>query len=158
MILLELLVLIVLAAFVANGVRGGSIETLGRFIGAILGFLAARAWSGYAIGALALFMPVSWAWLFSFVVIFLAVDSVVGFLFKIAEQFFKILTRLPIIKQIDGIIGGVLGLLEGIVVIGGVAFLLRAASLDAFTAQSIVTLKTIGFIEKIFTILLGFLL
>ena len=158
MIILEILVLVVIAAFIANGVRAGALETLGRVVGAILGFLAARAWSGIAVSVLAMIMPVAWAWLVSFIVIFLTVDSLVGFLFKLADKIFEILTKLPIIKQIDGVIGGVFGFLESVVVLGGIAFLLRAVTIDAASAQSIITLKTIGFCESLFKMMLGFLL
>jgi uncharacterized membrane protein required for colicin V production len=158
MLILELLVVIVMAAFVANGVRAGALETLGRVIGAVLGFLAARAWSGVAVSLLAMVLPVAWAWLVSFIVIFLTVDSIVGFIFKLADKIFEILTKLPIIKQIDGAVGGIFGFFESVVVLGGIAFLLRAVAVDAATAQSIITLKTIGFCETIFKLLLGFLL
>ena len=91
MIILEILVLVVIAAFIANGVRAGALETLGRVVGAILGFLAARAWSGIAVSVLAMVMPVAWAWLVSFIVIFLTIDSLVGFLFKLADKIFEII-------------------------------------------------------------------
>ena len=156
--LLEILVVLLVIAFAANGVRSGSVETLGRLIGAILGFLAARMWNGWLVAALSLFMPLSWAYLAAFIAIFLVVDNAIGFFFKLGDQILKIVTKLPIIKQIDGLVGGILGFLEGIVVIGGVAFLLREAALSSGVTQSVINLRTIHAIEMAFKAMLGFLL
>ncbi len=158
MFLLELLVLAVIAIFAANGMRAGTIEGLGRVVGAILGFLAAKAWAGWLIVALALFMPVNWAFLVAFLIIFMIVDTVVGHIFKIVDKMFEIITNLPVIKQIDHIIGIIFGILEGIVVIGGIAYLFRTAAVASGFAASFISLKTVIAIEWIFTHLLGFLL
>lgn len=158
MLLLELLVILLLVAFAANGVRAGAVETLGRLIGAILGFVAARAWSAWPVAALSTLMPLSWAYLASFIAIFLLVDNFVGFFFKLANQILKVVTRLPLIKQVDGLIGGIIGFLEGIIVMGGVAFLLRQAALSSGVAQSVIQLKSIMTIEQGFRFMLGFLL
>ncbi len=157
MLFLELLVIIVIAAFVANGIRSGSIETLGRLIGSILGFLAAKKFSGWLVSLLAFFIPLNWAYLAAFVTIFLVVDYFVGFIFKIAENLFKILTRLPILKQINGLLGGLFGFVEAVVVIGGVSWLLsQGAAGQGFQLFS--GLKTIAFLDVMFKFLLAFLL
>lgn len=158
MLLLEILVVILIAGFIANGFKAGIVETLGRVIGAILGFLAARTWGHVGVMALALFIPPMWAWLASFLIIFLTVDNLVGFFFKLADQIFKVITRLPILKQINEIAGAILGLLEAIVVIGGLAFLLRQAAVLTSVLTSVINLKTIIWIENIFKALLAFLI
>jgi uncharacterized membrane protein required for colicin V production len=158
MILFELLALIVLAAFVANGLKAGAIEALGRFIGAVLGFLAAKAWSGWFITALSLFMPLTWASLVAFIVVFLVVDHFVGFIFKFAETILGVFEKLPVIKQLSSIIGAVLGFLEGVVVIGGTASLLRVVAGPVGAAQTVISLNVVKGIEGLFKILLGFLL
>ncbi|MBD3251956.1 hypothetical protein GF380_05935 [Candidatus Uhrbacteria bacterium] len=157
MIIFEILVVIVLLAFVANGIKAGAIETLGRVLGAVLGFLAARAFAGWFIGVLSLFISTDWAFTISFLIIFLAVDYLVGLLFKFIENILKILTRLPILKQITGLLGGIFGCLEGIVVIGGISWLITQAA--ATTGTDVITnLRTIGIINKIFTTLFSILL
>jgi len=149
MLLFEILVGIVLIAFVANGFKSGAIETLGRVIGAILGFIAAKAFSGWFIGFASLFLPVDWAFTLSFLFIFLLVDYVVGLLFKLAEHILKIFTRLPILKQINGVLGGLFGFLEGIIIIGGVSWLLKQSALEA-GAEMITHLKIVAFINGVF--------
>lgn len=149
MLLFEILVAIVLLAFIANGVKAGCIETLGRVIGAVVGFIAARAFAGWLIGIVSLFLPVDWAFTISFLIIFLIVDYVVGLLFKIAGNFLKIFTRLPILKQINGLLGGIFGFLEGIIVIGGVSWLIKQSAAETGT-EVITNLKIVGFINQVF--------
>ncbi|MFA5129533.1 MAG: CvpA family protein [Patescibacteria group bacterium] len=128
MLIYEILAIVVILTFVANGIKAGSIETLGRVLGAVIGFLAARAYVGWLVGITTFVVPKEWAFLVSFLVIFLIVDTAIGMLFRIAEGLLKIFTRLPILKQINGFLGGVFGLLEAIVVVGGVSWLLQRST------------------------------
>jgi uncharacterized membrane protein required for colicin V production len=149
MLLFEILVAIVLLAFIANGVKAGAVETLGRVIGAVIGFIAARTFAGWLIGIVSLVLPVDWAFTISFLAIFMLVDYVVGLLFKLAENLLKIFTRLPILKQINGILGGIFGLFEGVIVIGGVSWLIKQSAAESGT-EVITSLKIVGFINQIF--------
>jgi uncharacterized membrane protein required for colicin V production len=157
MILFEIIAVIVVLAFVANGVKAGSIETLGRALGAVVGFLAARAYSGWLIGAVSLFLPGDWAYTISFLIMFLAVDYLVGMVFALIENILKIFTRLPILKQINGVLGGAFGLLEAVVVIGGLAWIMKHALTDG-GAGIVTSLKTVSFINGVFESLFRILL
>jgi uncharacterized membrane protein required for colicin V production len=158
MLLWEILVLVILVGFAANGFRAGVVETLGRLIGALIGFWAAKNFASIPVTILSLFLPLSWAYAASFLIVFTVTNHLIGFLFSAVDRVFGVLTKLPLIKQISEVAGLVLGVLEGIVVIGGVSYLLRQLSIDGGFTQLIVDLKTIQVIEKIFTTLLGFLL
>ncbi|MEN9558520.1 MAG: hypothetical protein RL141_889 [Candidatus Parcubacteria bacterium] len=158
MFLFELLVLILLLGFAANGFRMGVVVTLGRFIGALVGFWAAKRFAGVPVTVLGLFLPLSWAYVASFLVIFSLANHLVGFLFGAVDRVFGVLTKLPLIKQVSQVAGLVIGIFEGIVVIGGVSYLLRQLSFDGGITQAVVDLKIVQIIEKIFTTILGFLL
>lgn len=158
MFLLEILVIIVILAFVANGARAGAVETLGRLLGSILGFLAAKAYSGWLIGLLALFIPLNWAYLAAFLFIFLLVDHLVGWIFKLAQTITRVFTRLPILKQLDGLLGLVFGFFEAVIVIGGVSWLLKQAALTQSGLTLFTNLKTAKLIDAAFRFLLAFLL
>lgn len=123
MLIFEILTLVVWIAFIVNGFRAGGVETLGRVIGALLGYLIAKAHAGLLIGILALILPKSWANFIAFLAIFLIVNQLVGYLFKIAGRLLHLFTKLPILKQVDSLIGGFLGFIEGIIVIGGISWL-----------------------------------
>ena len=153
MILFEILAVIVIAAFVANGVKAGAIETLGRVAGAIVGFLIARSFSGWLVGFTAIIMPKEWAYVVSFLFIFLVIDTLVGMLFRLANGILKIFTSLPILKQINGLLGAILGFLESIVVVGGASWLIdRASTLNGasfLTKVTVVKMMNLLF-QKIF--------
>jgi len=156
MVLVDIVILIALLGFTGNGWRAGAVESLGRLLGAIIGYLVAKSYVGWLVGLVGLFVPKTWAFLVSFVIVFLIVDHLVGFLFHLADSALKIITWLPIIKQINSLIGAVFGLLEGIVVIGGITWLLtRAPSLDlSFLDHSV----TLPFVNTVFTTVLAKLL
>ena len=158
MLLWELLVLVILVGFAANGFRAGVVEALGRFVGALLGFWAAKMFAAIPVTLLSLFLPISWAYVVSFLSIFVITNHLVGFLFGAVDRIFGVLTKLPLIKQISAVAGLLIGVLESIVVIGGVSYLLHQAIVSSGVTQFILNLKTIQAIEKVFTTLLGFLL
>jgi uncharacterized membrane protein required for colicin V production len=138
MLIVDIVVLIALLGFIGNGWRAGAIETLGRVLGAVIGYLVAKSYTGWLVGIVGLFVPKTWAFLVSFVIVFLVVDHIVGLLFHIVEGILKVVTWLPIIKQINGLIGAIFGFIEGIIVIGGIAWLIsHVASVDsAFITSS----------------------
>jgi uncharacterized membrane protein required for colicin V production len=157
MFIIEILVLIVFLAFIINGYRAGSIETLGRVIGAVAGFIFARAYAVKLVGVLSVFIKPDWAYLAAFLAIFLIIDTLIGWLFRTAESLLKIFTRLPILNQINSVLGGIFGFLEGIVVIGGVNFLL-AQSMEQAGIESLANLKTVSVINFVFEKLFGIFL
>lgn len=157
--LLEIIIVIAVIAFAANGFRAGAVETLGRLIGALVGFWAAKLFAVVPVTIVGLILPIGWAYVVSFLTIFLIANHLVGFLFSAADRVFGVLTKLPLIKQASELIGLILGILEAIVVIGGAAFLLRSAALNTGgIVETLLSLRTMQFIENAFTILLGFLL
>lgn len=157
MLIIDILVIVVILAFAANGFKAGSIETLGRVLGAVVGFVAARSMVAWVVGYVSHFIGAQWAFLVSFLVIFLAVDSLIGFLFRIAETLLKIFTRLPILKQINSFLGMLLGLLEGIIVIGGVSWLMERSAIQAGVSflTGVTTIHWINLLfSKVFSIIL----
>lgn len=149
MFIFEILVAVVMAAFIANGYRSGTIETLGRAVGAVVGFLVAHAYSGVLAYAIASFLPQNWANVVAFIVIFSFIDQLIGKLFALGESVLKILTRLPVLKQINQYLGALFGFLEGVVIIGGVSWLLAQSS-GIEGVQILNQLRTVTFIDKIF--------
>jgi hypothetical protein len=155
MLILEILVIVAICAFVANGMRAGAIETLGRLIGSIAGFLAARYWSMWLVGILSLFMPIQLAYLVAFITVFLAVDSLIGYVFYLVDKVFDVITKLPVLKQIDSILGGILGLFESIMFIGGISWLLMQTAEASGKLATLLGLKTVTLISMFFQIMMG---
>lgn len=113
-------IIILLGGFVLFGLWFGFIHALGALIGTIGGaFVAARLfepiaqWShGLVGGSLNLERVVA------FLLVFVLVDRLIGLAFWFLEKIFKFLTIIPFLRTIDRLLGGILGFIEGVLVIG----------------------------------------
>lgn len=118
--LFDIILIIALGGFVLYGLWFGLIHSLGVLVGTILGAFAAgqyyataATWvQGLAGGSLN-------AWkVIMFLLIFTIGNRLVGLLFWMVERVFNVLTVIPFLKSINRLAGAVLGLLEGVLVIG----------------------------------------
>jgi membrane protein required for colicin V production len=120
--LVDILLLIILGGFVLYGFWFGLIHTLGGLVGVIVASLVSTR----------LYVPLSeWAQLvfggndnivrvITFIVLFILITRLVGFLFYILERIFRVIAVLPFLKSINRLGGAVLGLIEGVFLVGGI--------------------------------------
>ena len=154
----DLVLLFTLLVFVGLGAKDGFIHTLGRLIGAIAGFMLAQSWSSWLSSLLAAFMPIGWARIIAFTIIFGLIIRLSGWVLTVVDNIFKFLTVLPFLKSVDRLLGALVGFAEAIIVLGGIIYLATTfkpvASLYALLSASGVA-KWIG---GVFHALLGILL
>ncbi len=112
--------LIIISGFALFGLWFGLVHTLGSLIGTVFGvYLASRYYEPVA----------NWIISFSgwgqnyvkviiFIVSFLLITRLVGFIFWIMEKFLTIFTRMPFVHGLDRLLGAIFGVLEGAVVVG----------------------------------------
>lgn len=113
-------ILILLGGFVLFGLWFGFIHTLGALIGTIGGvFVASRLFEpiaqwihGIAGGSL------NFERVVAFLLILTIVDRLIGLAFWFVEKMFNFLTIIPFLKTINRLLGGLLGFVEGVLVIG----------------------------------------
>lgn len=158
MLLVDVILILALLGFAGAGSKDGFIHTLGRLIGAILGFIAAKAWYGDLGNIFSFFGPSGWVKLIVFLIIFIVVTRLVGFVFKLIDGAFRILSFLPFLKSINSLLGGLLGLAEGFVILGGAIYLLTTYPLVPSLAQWLAVSSVAHWISTIFRIVLGILL
>lgn len=158
MLLVDIILLVALLGFVGAGAKDGFVHTLGRLVGAVIGFVAARAWSLKAAPVLSVFLPSGWARLVAFIIIFIVITRLVGFVFKLADGAFRILSILPFLKSINSLIGGVLGLVEGFIIIGGAIYLILTFNLEPNLVAWLKGSSVTPYVQKVFQTLLGILL
>ncbi|MBP6859022.1 MAG: CvpA family protein [Candidatus Magasanikbacteria bacterium] len=120
MSIFDISLLVLIAGFGLFGLWFGLVRTIGSLIGTVVGvYVASRYYEPLA----------NWVIGFSgwsqnhvkvivFIVSFLLITRLVGFVFWLLEKILSIFTRLPFLSGIDRILGFVFGLLEGAVVIG----------------------------------------
>ncbi|MFH1620856.1 MAG: CvpA family protein [Patescibacteria group bacterium] len=158
MLIIEIILIILLLGFIGAGSKDGFVHTAGRLIGAILGFIAARAWYLSFAPILDIFMPTSWARIISFLLIFIFISRVAGILFKLIDGAFHVLSILPFLKSINSLLGGILGFFEGLIILGGAIYLILTFTLEPTLVMWLKGSTVAGWIEAVFIALLGILL
>lgn len=117
---LDLILLICLFGFLWFGFWFGLIHAAGGLVGTVAGaWLAGHFYLSLASPIEHLFnYQGPWLKLAAFLGIFILANRVVGFGFYLFDKSFAFLIRLPFLKTIDRLAGGVLGIVEGVLVIG----------------------------------------
>lgn len=120
MTIFDLALILILFIFVATGYRLGFIHTLGALLGTVAGVLLASHYYPQVSAKLIKFFlgdPTT-AKIVSFLVIFVVTNRLVGLVFWIIDKIFKLLHFIPFLGLINHIGGAVLGLAEGVIVLG----------------------------------------
>lgn len=160
MLWVNIILLALLASFVGAGGKRGFFDSLGRLVGAVLGFWVARFFSGplgtlfsrFGIGGEQVVRFVA------FLVLFFVVFAVITWVIGLAAKMLRLVTRLPIISWADSLLGGAVGLVEGIVFLGSASVLLFSTMAIPKLAQLLAASQVMRWIEKAFSFFLGFLL
>lgn len=139
MTILDLILTLSVFAFVLAGLWFGLIQTFGAVLGTILSVLVAgryyNAWGEATVGIF--FGNANLARMVMFFVIMVLVSRAVGILFWLIGKFFKIVTVIPFVKTFNALLGGLLGLVEGVLVIGGALFIAARYPISAHFAEAL---------------------
>ncbi|MBF8280547.1 MAG: hypothetical protein HW383_320 [Candidatus Magasanikbacteria bacterium] len=134
--ILDIILLIVLFGFALFGFWFGIIHTIGSLSGAVLGaFIASHYGETVARWIVAGNEPSLPMKITGFIIAFVVVNRLIGFLFWLAEKFFNIAAKLPFLTSANRLLGALLGILEGILVVGLTL---------VFALQNPLTAKTAG--------------
>lgn len=155
MILTEIILVLILLGFAAGGWKDGFVSTFGRFIGALIGFLLAMRFSGVLEPLFGAFLSDSWAKLVAFLLIFLLITRLIGFLFGLLGGVTKFLSHIPGIGLINNITGGIMGFLEGIVMIGGAIWLFTTSNIFPKILSALSGSAVAGWIQSAFQVVLS---
>jgi uncharacterized membrane protein required for colicin V production len=115
----DLNIIAVLAVFVAIGLVCGFIHTLGAVVGTVLGTWLAGLLYGPFGRWLGEALPINknLAYVIAFILIFTLISRLVGLVFWIIGKLFHLVSIIPFTKTINRILGGVLGFIEGVVIL-----------------------------------------
>lgn len=122
MAFIDIILLVVIAAFTLFGFWFGFVHTLGSAIGFFGGIFLASRFYDYWGGS------VSWK-IFMFVLIFVVVGRLVGLLFYLLNKILKII---PFTSLLNRFIGAVFGFVEGMLVVTGIIFIISFYNLDSW--------------------------
>ncbi|MCC7522555.1 CvpA family protein [Candidatus Uhrbacteria bacterium] len=132
MLIVDIILVVVILSFAARGWKDGAVESLGGLIGTVIAFLGARYVSNYFGLPFGLLFPgrEGIGRLIAFILIFVLIYRLVGWLFTLAAKLLKVVTSLPVVSLVDGIIGAACGFLSGVVLVGSSVYLVMSFRLD----------------------------
>lgn len=124
MSIFDIVLLVIISSFALFGLWFGLVHTLGSLIGTAFGvYLASRYYehaANWVIGFTG--WGQNYVKVIIFVVTFLLITRLVGFVFWVMEKFLTIFTRMPFIHGLDRIMGAIFGAFEGAIVVGVTLF------------------------------------
>lgn len=123
MVFIDIVLLVIIGAFVLFGLFFGFVHTLGSLAGTILGIIVASRFVDQTFDMFGFLLGGgSFARIVIFIILFLLVSRVAGVALWLIEKVFKLFSIIPLAGLINRLLGGVLGLIEGVVVVGIVLF------------------------------------
>ncbi len=156
----DLVLILIWAGFVFNGLAKGLIRLLGRIVGLIIGAIIASyyyidfyLWSqnyvslGEGVGKV-----------LSFIVLFVVATRIIDWIFVYLEKLFKFISIIPFTKLLNRILGGALGFLEGALFLGVIVYVIsQYAFLDGLFSGQLETSILVPYLLWFIQILLPIL-
>ncbi|MFH0951543.1 MAG: CvpA family protein [bacterium] len=156
MIIFDAVLLLALAGFVFYGLFFGLIRTLGSLVGVVVGAWAAGQWylDFYGWTTNLFFGHENLGKIISFIIVFVLVNRLVGFLFVLLDKFFHLLTIIPFLKTINRLAGAIFGFIEGSLILGLLLYVAsRYTLVDHWTAKLLAGSKMAPWLLKFTDIL-----
>ncbi|MFA6131659.1 MAG: CvpA family protein [Patescibacteria group bacterium] len=124
MSLVDIILLVLVGAFAFYGLWFGFIRILGNGVGLIVGAIVASQYTGLAIDYLGFLFAnnTTVAGIVLFILILIVTQRLVGFVFWIVDRLFGFLRWLPFVGFVNKLLGGILGLIEGLVLVGAAVY------------------------------------
>jgi uncharacterized membrane protein required for colicin V production len=123
MFLADVLLIVLVGLFVLFGLFFGAVHTLGSVVGTALGIVVSTRLIDQAFERFGFLLGGGTvARIVLFIILFLLVSRLTGILFWIVEKMFGIFAMVPFAKSLNRLIGGILGFVEGVVVVGVVTY------------------------------------
>lgn len=120
---IDIILIVIVGAFVLFGLFFGLVHTLGSLLGAILGIILASRLVDPAFETFGfLFGGGSFSRILIFIIIFFLVTRLVGLVFWLVGKVFDVLAWIPFARSFDRLLGGLFGFVEGVIVVGVVLF------------------------------------
>jgi uncharacterized membrane protein required for colicin V production len=139
MTILDLLLILAVFAFVLAGLWFGLVHALGAVIGTVLSVLVAgRYYNAWGEAASSIFFGnVNLSRTITFLVIMILVNRLIGVVFWLIEKIFRVVSVIPFMKTFNSILGGVLGFIEGTLVVGGALYIAARYPISAHFAEAL---------------------
>jgi uncharacterized membrane protein required for colicin V production len=120
----DIVLIIIVAGFIFNGITKGLIRLLGKTVGLIVGaFIASHFYLNFYQWSQQIFgNRESLGKVISFIVVFIVVTLIIDWVFVIIEKIFKLISIIPFTGMINRLLGGTMGFIEGSLFVGLILF------------------------------------
>src|SRR3989338_4782094 len=120
---IDIVLIVIIGAFVFFGFFFGLFHTLGSVIGTVVGIIFASRLIDPAFQTLGfLFGGGSIAKVILFILIFFLITRVTGLIFWFLSKFFHFFSWIPFVRSFDHLLGALFGFIEGVIVVGVALF------------------------------------
>ena len=134
------------AGFILTGLYQGFIRTLGSLVGLVGGM----ALGAYGIIWLSQFVDLTdhpvWKVLI-FILIVIISGQLIGWVFELADRAWKILSIIPFLTSINKLLGGLLGLVEALLILAAIGYYTRTYAPEGSVSEAILTSTVIGWVD-----------
>lgn len=138
MAIIDLAIIIALLLFVAWGFAKGFISALGILLGLVFGTWAAGRFYEPASLIWSEYVSDMFSKLAAFLLIFILVNCAVAVLFYLIKKIFKVVSVVPFVKSINRLVGGILGLVEGVLFVGLIVYVIGKFSFSPSIDQMLI--------------------
>ncbi|HBV58217.1 MAG TPA: hypothetical protein DEB73_03090 [Candidatus Magasanikbacteria bacterium] len=152
---LDIILLIILGGFTLFGLWFGFLHAIGSLVGTVVGaFIASHYYEPISNWTLSItggnFNIVKFI---VFIILFIIANRLVGFIFWLVEKVFSVLKIIPFLGTINRLLGGLLGLFEGVLVVGLTLFFISKFPLSEWLTGSMLKSGMAAYLIKISSIL-----
>lgn len=155
MSLFDVILALVIFGFTLFGFWFGLVQTLGSTVGTIFGVYFASRW--YIAPANWVADLTGWETNFTrvaaFIILFIIINRLIGFIFYLLDRTFGIVLRFPFIKSLSRLLGAALGLFEGIIVLGIFFYFISRFPLSAQYMSLITESQVVPIVTRVGAIL-----
>ncbi|MCK4745267.1 CvpA family protein [Candidatus Parcubacteria bacterium] len=132
----DVILLAVLTIFTVWGFFFGFIQSFGSLAGLVLGVLIANKYYLILTGWIG-FIPVGETAIkiIAFFTILILISKLTGFAFYFIDKFFHLISIIPFLKTINRILGGILGLAEGLLIVSVFLYIIHNYSINVLPAE-----------------------
>ena len=151
MSIFDIVLILIVAAFVFHGLSKGLIRLLGNLVGLIFGaFIASHFYlTFFEWGKHLLSSHENIGKIIAFVVVFVVAAKITDWVFIWIEKLFNLVSFIPFTKFINHLLGAILGLLEGGLFLGLIIFVAsRYALVGSLFGNQLITSKVAPYLLK----------
>lgn len=153
----DVILFVILTIFTVWGFFFGFIQSFGSFMGLILGVFVANKYYLILTDWLG-FIPVSEIVIkiIAFFAILILISKLTGLVFYFIDKFFHLISIIPFLKTINRVSGGILGFIEGFLIIGAFLYVVNNYSISILPADMLSGSKLTPILLKGFEYFINF--